>query len=293
MAIAKRVFLFLVVNLLVIVTISVISSVFGLHRMPQFPGMIAFCALWGFGGAFISLLLSKTIAKWSMKVKLIDPLVRDPAQKELVETVHGLARRAGLNKMPEVGIYDSPEMNAFATGPSKNNSLVAVSSGLLRSMNKNEVEGVLGHEIAHIANGDMVTMTLIQGVVNSFVLFLSRIIAGFAAQFVRDEIRGIVHIVAVLVLDIAFTILGSMVTAYYSRTREFRADSGGAKYAGKDKMVAALKALQSRFEPYDEGEAAQAMQAFKINSQPKGWLHLFSTHPSLKLRIEKLERARV
>lgn len=238
MKIAKRVFLFVAVNVLVVATISIVLSVLGVRpyltaRGLNLPTLAVFCLVWGFGGAFISLALSRVMAKWGMGVKLVDPNTPDVGAQELVSTVHRLAQAAGLRTMPQVGVYDSDEVNAFATGPTKNRSLVAVSTGLLRRLRRDEVEGVLGHEIAHVANGDMVTMTLVQGVVNAFTMFLARVLAFFVAQlFRRDEEDGgishVVYFVATLVFDIAFSILGSVVVAWFSRLREFRADAGGA-----------------------------------------------------------------
>jgi heat shock protein HtpX len=249
--------------------------------------------VWGFGGAFISLGLSRVMAKWGMGVKLIDPGTPDPAAQELVSTVHRLAQAAGLRTMPQVGIYDSEEVNAFATGPTKNRALVAVSTGLLRRMRRDEVEGVLGHEIAHVANGDMVTMTLIQGVVNAFTMFLARVVAFFVAQlFRRDEEGGgvshLVYFIATLVFDIAFSILGSIVVAWFSRLREFRADSGGAQLAGRDRMIAALEGLQRTFGVVDPADRQVAVQTLKISGHPRGLMRFFSTHPPLETRIARL-----
>src|SRR6185369_1002612 len=188
--IAKRVFLLVTVNLLVMITITVILGLFRINR--YFPegglaGLAVFCLVWGFAGAFISLALSRVMAKWMMGVRVIPPETGDPTLSQLVETVHGLARAANLPKLPEVGIYESDEINAFATGPTRSRALVAVSTGLLQRMGSHEVEGVLGHEVTHVANGDMVTMTLIQGVINSFVLFLSRILAFIVSQALRSR----------------------------------------------------------------------------------------------------------
>src|SRR5438876_554547 len=193
--ISKRIFLFLAVNTLVLLTISLVLSVLGVrYRLGsgQYGPLMVFCLVWGMGGAFISLGLSRLMAKWFMGVEVIDPRTSNPDLQELVQTVHGLAQRARLPAMPQVGIYDSPEVNAFATGPSRSRSLVAVSRGLLQAMRRDELEGVLGHEIAHIANGDMVTMTLIQGVINAFVMFLARVLAFAVSQAMRsrDDGRG-------------------------------------------------------------------------------------------------------
>lgn len=208
----KRIFLFLAVNILVIAAVSFLTSVFGIgHYMTSvglnYSALLMFCLIWGMVGSLVSLMLSKVMAKWMMGVKIITV---DGPQRELVQTVHRLATRAGLTKMPEVGIYEGEEVNAFATGPSRNNSLVAVSSGLLNRMNDSEVEGVLAHEIAHIANGDMITMALVQGVVNAFVMFFARVVAFMIDQAMRgdkEESNGLsplVHMFLVMALDIVF-----------------------------------------------------------------------------------------
>ena len=282
----KRVFLFMAVNLLVMLTISVVLQFLGVGhylsaRGVDYRSLAVFCLVWGMGGAFISLALSRVMAKWSMGVKVLDPRSGDA----LVETVHALARRAGLPAMPEVGIYDSPEPNAFATGPTRSRSLVAVSTGLLESMNKDELEGVLAHEVAHIANGDMVTMTLVQGVVNAFVMFLARIIAFALSRGDRDS-RGMDRM-TVFALEMVLGVLGMVVVAWFSRHREFRADAGSAKLGGREKMIAALQALQRRFEPHDEQEAFATL---KIAGGRGGFLALISTHPPIKDRIEALRR---
>lgn len=283
----KRVFLFMAVNLLVVLTISVLLSALGVGpylsaRGIDYGSLAAFCLVWGMGGAFVSLSLSRVMAKWSMGVKLLDPRSGHP----LVETVHGLARRAGLPAMPEVGVYDSPEPNAFATGPTKSRALVAVSTGLLESMDQAELEGVLGHEIAHVANGDMVTMTLIQGVVNAFVMFLARVIAFALSRSSDRDHRGMDRL-TVFALEMALGVLGMIVVAWFSRHREFRADAGSAKLGGREKMIAALQALQRRFEPYDTQEAYATL---KIAGGRGGFLALISTHPPLADRIAALRR---
>ncbi len=232
------------------------------------------------------------MAKSMMGVEVIDPNTTNPELMWLVQTTYALARRAGLEKMPEVGIFDAPEINAFATGPSRNNSLVAVSSGLLRALNKDEAEGVLGHEIAHIANGDMVTMTLIQGVVNTFVLFLSRLLASVIANSGNSEERrgsSGMQLVLTIVFDIVFTILASILVNYFSRLREYRADAGGAQFAGRQKMIGGLKKLQMQYAqiPADNGSSA----TMKISSKSSGLMALFSTHPPLEDRIRRLEQS--
>lgn len=296
----KRVLLFLATNMLVIATISIVTSLLGLHGYLTSHGidytqLAIFCAIWGTAGAFISLLFSKSIAKMSQGISIINPQHATPDEHKLLELIYNLARKAGLNTMPEVGIYDSPELNAFATGPTKNDSLVAVSSGLLTNMNRNEVEGVLGHEISHIANGDMVTMTLIQGIVNAFSLFLSRIIAyAISIALSRDNEREggismLTYGVLTMIFDIVFTLLGSMIVAAFSRWREYRADAGGARLAGRSNMVSALQRLQSTIGLEDD-QRAPAMAAFKISHRPH-WVELFSSHPPLEKRIARLQRS--
>jgi heat shock protein HtpX len=286
---------FLLTNFLIMITLSIIINLLGIQPYLSANGisyesLMLFCLVWGMGGSIISLILSKRMAIWGMGVKVIDPAINHNEYRELVRIVHSLAQRANLRTMPEVGIYDSPEVNAFATGPSRNNSLVAVSTGLLRSMNRIQVEGVLGHEVAHIANGDMVTMTLVQGVVNAFVMFFARIVARIVGQFFRDENgRPAVFVESILVLlfDVIFGILGSIVVCYVSRQREFRADTGGAMLAGRDRMIHALQCLAGtrQLVNYDHPE----MQTMKISS-PKGLFALLMTHPPLEERIERLKK---
>lgn len=294
----KRIFLFVLTNVLVMVTVSIVLSVLGVNHYItnaglNYSSLMIFCLVWGFVGSGISLMMSKFMAKKMMGVEIVD----DRGQYgELVRKVHALSRAAGLTKMPEVGVYQSPEVNAFATGPSRNNSLVAVSSGLLQQMSVDEVEGVLAHEVAHVANGDMVTMALIQGVVNAFVMFFARI-AAFALQNVlngdRDEDdragagQGLAYHLSVMVFEIAFSFLGMFVVAYFSRVREFRADKGAAQYAGKNKMVAALRRLQQKIDLVDDSQ--DQIKAMKISSK-KGLMSFLSTHPSLEDRIAALER---
>lgn len=296
----KRVALFLLTNLMVVATISLITNVLGLHHYLTVHGidykvLAIFCALWGSVGAFISLLVSKWMAKKAMGIQPIRPNQATGNEKLLLQMVYQLAHKAGLEKMPEVGIYDSPEVNAFATGPSKSDSLVAVSTGLLQNMDNTEIEGVLGHEVSHIANGDMVTMTLIQGVVNAFTLFLSRIIAYVISTAISrgeqehpSEGGSMLYMGLTILFDILFSFLGMLVVAAFSRYREYRADAGGAKLAGKAKMIAALKRLQAVSEATPEDDRAPSLNALKI-SHPPTWLAWFSTHPSLKARILKLQ----
>ncbi len=299
MAWFKRIFLFIAVNILVIVTISLTLNILGIRPYLESSGidyssLLAFCAVVGFVGAFVSLMLSRFMAKMMMGVKVIDPTrAGSGAERDLVSLVYRLAQRAGLGTMPQVGIYQSPEVNAFATGPSKSRSLVAVSSGLLERMDTQAVEGVLGHEVAHIANGDMVTMTLIQGVVNTFVMFFARIAAwgvaqAFASRSDRDERPSpMIHIISVFVFEILFSILGAVVVAYFSRIREFRADRGGATVAGKEKMIHALEALKQTRDMVDQGHPAMA--SLKISGRrPSSLMQLFATHPDLDVRIRAL-----
>lgn len=293
----KRIFLFIMTNILVIATISIITSVLGLHSYLTSYGidyqrLAVFCAIWGTGGAFISLMMSKWMAKMAMGVVIINPNNATREERFLLEIVYQMAKRSGIKTMPEVGIYRSPELNAFATGPSKNNSLVAVSSGLLMSMNREEIEGVLGHEISHVANGDMVTMTLVQGVVNAFSMFLSRVVA-YAISIAlsrgdeKSEAPSMVYFLLTFVFDILFTLLGSLlVVAPYSRWREYRADQGGAKLAGRDNMIAALRRLQKGVDIEDD--RAPSLAALKISHHPS-WLELLSTHPPLEKRIARLQ----
>lgn len=294
----KRLFLFLATNILIIATISIVTSLLGLHSYLTAHGinyrsLAIFCAIWGMGGAFISLLMSKFVAKMAMGVHIIDPRQASREESFLVDIVYQLAQKAGLSKMPEVGIYNSPELNAFATGPSKNNSLVAVSSGLLQNMNRDEIEGVLGHEISHVANGDMVTMTLVQGTVNAFSMFLSRVIAyAISIAMSRNEERegDISHglfMILTIVFDILFTTLGSILVAAYSRRREYRADEGGARLAGTRNMINALRRLQNNTRVEDD--RAPSLAALKISHQ-SNWLALFATHPPLEKRIAELEK---
>ncbi len=260
----------------------------------NYESLLVFCFLWGMGGAFISLLLSKKLAKWSAGVKIIRPKAATAAQRRLVQIVHLLAKKSGLRGMPEVGIYQSKEVNAFATGASKSNSLVAVSTGLLDSMDETSLKGVLAHEVAHIANGDMVTMTLIQGVVNSFALFLSRIVAFFITKAISDDDESpsggyFFHYIIVFVLDIAFTMLGSIVVFAFSRWREFQADAGGARLAGKESMISALRSLSAYVRQIESERSS--ISSLKISAK-KGAFALFSSHPPLQERIQRLQARR-
>jgi heat shock protein HtpX len=289
----KRFGMVILINALIMITVNVILNVLGVQPYLQayginYASLAAFCLVWGFGGAFISLLLSKFLAKKMMGVQIIEPDAREPEAQWLIQTVHRLARNANLSKMPEVGIFDSPEMNAFATGPSRSNSLVAVSTGLLQKMGKDEVEGVIAHEIAHVANGDMVTMTLVQGVVNAFGMFLARIIGHILSTQVEEKSAHTVRWVSTLILDIVFNILGMFVVAAFSRWREYRADAGGAALGGKDKMIRALQRLQNETAPIPE---EQPMATFQISDRKSTFLDLLRTHPHLEKRIARLQQA--
>ncbi|MFI4889082.1 MAG: protease HtpX [Steroidobacterales bacterium] len=288
----KRILLFIMTNLAVLALLSlvvfVIEQVFHV-RLGQggLGSLMVMAAVFGFGGALISLMMSKWIAKRTMGVQVISE-PRSEAEQWLVGTVTGLARKAGIG-MPEVGIFEAEEMNAFATGARRDAALVAVSTGLLRGMSRNQIEAVLGHEITHVANGDMVTLTLIQGVVNTFVIFLSRIIGNFVDRAVfrneRDE-PGIGMFVATMVSQIVLGIFASMIVARFSRYREFRADRGGANLAGTGNMVSALQALQ-----HSHGAPLPPqMQAFGINTGTSGGImQLFTSHPPLEARIAALQ----
>jgi len=286
----KRIVLFILTNILVVVTISTVLNLLGVRPYMTANGidmkqLAVFCLVWGMGGSLISLAISRISAKWMMGVKVVPRTSSEYAW--VVMMVEQLAQKAGLPTAPQVGIYESPEVNAFATGPTKRRSLVAFSTGLLRSMNQNEIEGVAAHEIAHIANGDMVTMTLLQGVVNAFVMFFARIIGYVVSQNVREENRHTVQWLVTFILEIALSFLGMIVVCGFSRHREFRADRGGAQYAGKQDMISALQRLAANTRRYDN---QPAIAALKISG---GVGKLFATHPPLEERIAALQRAAV
>ncbi|MEN9358524.1 MAG: hypothetical protein RL095_59 [Verrucomicrobiota bacterium] len=291
----KRLMLFMLVNIAVLLTISVFLRLTGLDQMLLAKtggghlGLLIFCMIWGMGGSFISLLMSRWMAKRAYGIEPIDPQNCSGMERRLLERVHAIARKAGMRTMPEVGIYDSPELNAFATGASQNSSLVAVSTGLLNQMTEEEVEGVLAHEIAHITNGDMVTLALIQGVVNSFVMFFARIVAGVIDAAMRKDDEessgpGVMHFVLVMVLQVAFGFLGMIVVNFFSRWREFRADAGGADLAGRRAMANALRRLQTMQEVRDPVQHP-SFAAMKISN----FGSVISTHPPLEERIARLE----
>lgn len=294
----KRVGLFVITNLAVLAVLAVVASLLGVDRWLSSRGLnlevlLGFSVIFGFGGSFISLAISKWMAKRAYGIRIIDE-PRSEMDAWLSAKVQDLAQRAGI-RMPEVGVYDSPEVNAFATGPSRNNALVAVSSGLLRGMNSRQAEGVLAHEVAHIANGDMVTMTLLQGTLNTFVIFLSRIVGYVLDQALRrgDNRRGvgIGFYLGYFVCQIVLGMIASLIVMAYSRRREFRADAMGAELEGKDAMIGALHRLKQ----ITEGgggvidDRAPSLAAFKINN-PSGFARLFASHPPLEDRIAALQR---
>jgi heat shock protein HtpX len=291
----KRIFLLVVTNVAVMVVLSLVIQVFGLDRAlaqqgMNVTGLLVISAVFGFGGAFISLLISKWMAKRAMGVKVITNPANE-TERWLVNVVTQQAQTAGIG-MPEVGIFDSPEPNAFATGANKNSALVAVSSGLLRNMRREEVEAVLGHEVSHVANGDMVTLTLIQGVMNTFVFFLARIIGGIVDKVILKNERGngIGYFVTVIAAQIVLGFLAGMVVAWFSRQREFRADAGGAHLAGTNSMIGALEALKRVHTPT---ALPEQMKAFGINdAAPTGLQRLLMSHPPLDERIAALNSAR-
>jgi heat shock protein HtpX len=292
----KRILLFLVTNLAILVVLSLAATLLGVdgwlaERSGSLGGLLAFAALFGFGGAFLSLAMSRWMAKRSMNVHVIEHPAND-TERWLVATVRRQAEVAGIG-MPEVGIFESEAPNAFATGARRDSSLIAVSTGLLRSMRREEAEAVLAHEVSHVANGDMVTLTLLQGVVNTFVIFFARIIGGFIDRVVfrNEEGRGAGYFVSVLVTELVLGILASLVVMAYSRRREFHADAGGAYLAGTHNMIAALKRLKAT-EP--EPLPGEGLAAFGIHGGVgAGIKRLFMTHPPLDERIAALEAMRL
>ncbi|WP_116472754.1 protease HtpX [Zobellella maritima] len=290
----KRILLFIATNLAVVlvlgVVLNIVFSVLGIDRS-SITGLLVFCAVFGFGGATISLFMSKWMAKRAYGVQVIEQ-PRNEMEHWLVTTVARQAQQAGIG-MPEVGVYQSNDMNAFATGARRNDSLVAVSTGLMYSMSRDEAEAVLAHEISHVANGDMVTLTLVQGVVNTFVMFFARIVANLISSFLsRDEeeegggMGGIAYFVTVMVLELVFGMLASVIVMWFSRQREYRADEGSARLVGKEKMIAALERLRRGPESELEGSLA----AFGINGKQHS--ELFMSHPPLEKRIQALRELR-
>lgn len=290
----KRVALFMATNLAVLVVLSVVLRLLGVDRILDESGtglnyeaLLVFSAVIGFGGSFISLALSKWMAKRSTGAQVITQ-PRNDAEAWLLSTVTRQAQQAGIDT-PEVAIYDSPDMNAFATGARRNSALVAVSTGLLRGMSRDEVEAVLAHEISHVANGDMVTLTLVQGVLNTFVIFLSRVVGHVVDRVILKNERGmgIGYFVSVLVAQVVLGILASIIVMWVSRRREFRADSGSANLNGREPMIRALQRLETSV----PGQLPQEMQAFGISGGKSGLMKLFMSHPPIAERIEALRQS--
>jgi len=290
----KRIALFVVTNLAIVLLLGVVTSLLGVNRFLTAQGLnlgmlLVFAAVIGFGGAIISLLISKPMAKWTTGARVIDQ-PGSAMESWLVQTVAALAAKAGL-KTPEVAIYQG-EPNAFATGAFKNSALVAVSTGLLETMSREEVEGVLGHEMSHIANGDMVTMTLLQGLLNTFVVFLSKVIAYVIDRMIlrnEDDAPGIAYFVVDIVMNILFGVLASLIVAWFSRHREFRADAGSARILGTPRpMVSALKRLGG---VEDGGGLPKEVSAMGITGTGGGMLSLFASHPPIPARIAALQAA--
>ena len=283
----KRVALFLGTNLAVLVLVGIVMTVFRIDPQ-QFTGLLVMAALFGFGGSLVSLLMSKWIAKRSTGAHVITQ-PRNEAEQWLLATVQRQAQQAGIG-MPEVAIYDAPEINAFATGANRNNALVAVSTGLLRAMNRDEAEAVLGHEVSHVANGDMVTMALLQGVLNTFVIVLARIVGRVVDGYISGnrEGGGIGYFVVVNVLQLVFGLFASVIAMWFSLHREFRADSGGATLAGRDKMIAALERLAQN---HGESSLPKQIAAFGISGGSLGLGRLLMSHPPLAERIAALRNA--
>ncbi|NBN70710.1 protease HtpX [Proteus sp. G2618] len=283
-----RIALFLLTNLAVMFVFGIILSLTGIQGR-SVQGLMIMAGLFGFGGAFISLLMSKWMALRSVSGQVIESPTSE-VERWLLDTVRRQSEQVGI-KMPQVAIYDAPDINAFATGARRDASLVAVSTGLLASMSRDEAEAVIAHEISHVANGDMITMTLLQGVVNTFVIFISRIIAQFVANFISNDEESEssngnpwVYMGVSMVLEIVFGILASIITMWFSRYREFHADAGSAKLVGREKMIAALQRLKTSYEPQEES----SMMAFCINGRNKSFSELFLSHPPLDKRIEAL-----
>lgn len=289
--IIKRVFLFVLVNILVLITLAIaFYGITGLLNVPvRLQGLAWFYyGIIGFLGAFVSLAYSRKLAKKVMNVRVIEPNSSNERERKLVALIHGLATRAGLKKMPEVGIYESDEVNAFATGPSRSRSLVAVSTKLLDQIDGEALEGVIAHEVSHIANGDMVTMTLLQGVINTLVLILARMIASTVASSFEERSRPSIKILTFFLLQLILSSLGSFVVCYFSRRREFRADAGGAALAGKENMLKGLRSFREVYGHVDD--LHQSLASLKISGHSTRTLvRLLATHPPLEERIARLE----
>ena len=289
----KRIILFVLTNLAVMLVLGITASLLGVNRFLTANGLnlgqlLGFALIMGFGGAIISLLMSKPMAKWSTGAVIINDS-NDPTHRWIVNTVAGFAQKAGIG-MPEVALYQG-EPNAFATGAFKNSSLVAVSTGLLENMTQEEVEAVIGHEVAHVANGDMVTMTLIQGVMNTFVVFISRVVGYFVDRVIlkndREEGPGIGYFVTTIVMDIVLGMVAAVIVAWFSRQREYRADAGAAQLMGrKQPMINAL----ARLGGLEPGDLPKTIQNMGISSRPSGLMALFSSHPPIEDRIRALQQ---
>ena len=290
----KRIVLFVLTNLAVMLVLGITASLLGVNKFLTANGLnlgmlLGFSLLMGFGGAIISLLISKPMAKWSTKAVIINDST-DPTHRWIVGTVRNFATKAGIG-MPDVALYEG-EPNAFATGAFKNSALVAVSTGLLQNMTKEEVEAVIGHEVAHVANGDMVTMTLIQGVMNTFVVFISRVVGYFVDKVILKNDRegvGIGYYVTTIVMDIALGLVAAVIVAWFSRQREYRADAGAAQLMGrKQPMINAL----ARLGGLEPGALPQTVQNMGISSKPSGLMALFSSHPPIEDRIRVLQESK-
>ena len=298
---SKRIFLFLAINFLIVFTLQLVMSLIlpalGI-QINNLTYLFILYSLFGMGGAFVSLWMSKWAAIRYMGVQILKKNDSRSSYQNLIQKVNHLSKKAGLRVLPEVGIYDSPEVNAFATGPSKSNSLVAVSTGLLNRMNEQEVEGVLAHEVAHIANGDMVTMTLVQGIVNTMIYIIAHLLAHLISSAIsRGRNNWMMEWLLRQFLVTILYIPGSMVVCFFSRWREYRADRGGAQFAGRDKMIAALQSLQQEFSPALKNHNPQQdnYNYLKINNAKprKQAFNLFSTHPPIEDRIHRLQRSRI
>lgn len=291
----RRIFLFILTNLAIIILgtiiLAILQNVFGFQIGTGYTWLAVLALVYGFFASTLSLIMSRWTAKKAYKMKPIQPdevFSLDPKTKAVYQTVENIAQSHGIT-MPEVAIYNSQEVNAFATGATKNAGLVAVSRWLLERMNADEIQGVVAHEMAHILNGDMVTMTLLQGVINAFVIFLSRVLGN--VFWGRDGNGGFIYYISVIVLEIVFGMMGSLIVMAYSRRREFAADAGSASFVGRNRMIAALESLKSVHEtnislPQDAGTAA-----FKIDGKTSGFMRLFASHPPLDERIEALKKS--
>lgn len=299
MAFLKRITLFLLLNLAIVITVSLITQWLNLdiylsaHGI-NYSDMAIFCLIWGMASAFISLALSRKMAVWMMGVQIIDPHTSDERARALLTRVHSLAQKAGMRDMPQVGLFSSKSPNAFATGPSAKRSLVALSDSLLTSLTEDELDAVIGHEITHITSGDMITMTLIQGVINGFVMFLARLCAFIFAQALsgrsknsRSNISPMTYFLFVILFEMVFMSLGMLIVAAFSRRREYRADTGGAQLTSRSAMIGALRSLEKgTLAPNKKSTGFESLQIHEGRSR---WLRLLATHPPIEERIAHLE----